>query len=79
MLAQQQELLARQQQPEARWQVEREEFLWQQEADRQRLEQALSYIQTLSAAMGHSPPQFTPLPPPPRAATPTPVSDLTTL
>ena len=79
MVARQQELLARQQQMEARWQAEREEFLRQQEADRQRLEQALSYIQTLGAAMGHSPPQFTPLPLPPRAATPTPVSELTTL
>ena len=77
LLAQQQELLARQQQMEARWQAERQEFLRQQEADHQRLEQALSYIQTLGASIGHSPPQFSPLPP--RAATPTPVSDLITL
>ena len=56
-------------------------FLLQQEANRQRLEQALSYIQTLGASIGHSPPQFSPLPLPPRAraATPTPVSDLTIL
>ena len=81
MLAQQQELFARQQQMEARWQAEWQEFLRQQEADRQRLEQALSYIQTLGASIGHSPPQFSPLPLPPRAraATPTPVSDLTIL
>jgi hypothetical protein len=64
---------------EARWQAEREEFLRQLEANRQRLEQALSYIQTLGASMGHSLPQFSPLLLPPRAATPTPVSDLTTL
>ena len=73
---------ARHEEMVVRWQAERErmeqEFQRRQEAKRQRLEQALQYMQTLGSAMGLSPPPFTLTPLPHRAATPTPVSDLTT-
>ena len=74
---------ARHEEMVVRWQAEREKMQQEsrqtQEAERQRLEQALQYMQTLGSAMGLSPPPFTAPPPPPRAATPTHVSDLTTL
>ena len=73
---------ARQEAAEARSQDEREqmqqEFRQTQEAEYQRLEQALQYMQTIGSAMGLSSPAFTLTPPPPHTATPTPVSDLTT-
>ena len=76
------EFQAQQEASEAKWQAEREmmqrEFHQAQEADRQKLDQALQYMQTLGSAMGLSPPPpFTPSPFPYRVATPTPVSDFT--
>ena len=47
------------------------------QSERVKLDQTLWYMQTLGSAMGLSSPPFTPTPLPYRAATPTPVSDLT--
>ena len=66
---------------EAKWQAGQEmmqrQFQQAQEAERQKLDMALQYMQTLGSTMGLSPPQFTPTPLPHSASTPTPVSDLT--
>ena len=67
---------------EAKWQAEREmmqrQFQQAQEAERQKLDMALQYMQTLGSVMGLSPPPpFAASPFPYRAATPTPVSDFT--
>jgi len=73
------QLQTQQEEQEAKWQAEREmmqrQFQQAQEAERQKLDMALQYMQTLGSAMGLSPPPFTPSPFPYRAATPTPVSD----
>jgi len=75
------QLQAQQEEQEAKWQAEREmmqrEFQQAQEADRQKLDQALQYMQTMGSMMGLSPPPFTPSPLPYRGATPTHVSDFT--
>ena len=75
------QLQAQQEEQEAKWQAEREmmqlEFQQAQEADRQKLDQALQYMQTMGSIMGLSPPPFTLSPLPYRGATPTPVSDFT--
>ena len=52
---------------EERWQAERDEM-------QQKLDQALTYMQSLGSAMGISPPQFPPAPLAPRAETPPTVS-----
>ena len=67
---------------EAKWQAGREmmqrQFQQAQEAERQKLDMALQYMQTLGSVMGLSPPPpFTASPFPYRAATPTPVSEFT--
>ena len=62
------EFRARQEAQEERWQAKRDEM--------QKLDQALTYMQSLGSAMGLSPPQFPPTPLPPRADTPTTVSVL---
>ena len=74
------QLQTQQEEQEAKWQAEQEmmqrQFQQAQEAERQKLDMALQYMQTLGTAMGLSPPQpFTPSPFAYRAATPTPVSD----
>ena len=75
------EFQAQLEEQEAKWQAEREmmqrEFQQAQETDRQKLDQALPYLQTMGSMMGLSPPPFTPSPLPYRGATPTPVSDFT--
>ena len=75
------QLQTQQEEQEAKWQAEREmiqrEFQQAQEADRQELDQALQYMQTMGSMMGLLPPTFTPSPLPYRGATPTPVSDFT--
>ena len=75
------QLQAQQEASETKWQAEREmmqrEFQQAQEADRQKLDQALQYMQTMGSIMGLSPPSFTLSPLPYRRATPTPVSDFT--
>ena len=54
---------ARHEAAEAKWQAEREmmqrEFQQAQEADRQKLDQALQYMQTMGSMTGLSPPPFT--------------------
>ena len=76
------QLQTQQEEQDAKWLAEREmmqrQFQQAQEAERQKLDMALQYMQTLGSAMGLSPPPpFTPSPFPYRAATPTPVSDFT--
>ena len=75
------QLQAQQEEQEAKWQAEREmmqlEFQQAQEADRQKLDQALQYMQTMGLMMSLTPPPLTPSPLPYRGATPTPVSDFT--
>ena len=75
------EFQAQKEASEAKWQAEREmmqqEFHQAQEADRQKLDQALQYMQTMGSMMGLLPLPFTPSPLPYRGATPTPVSDFT--
>ena len=75
------EFQAQQEASEAKWLSEREmmqrEFHQAQEADRQNLDQALQYMQTMGSMMGLSSTPFTPSPLPYRGATPTPVSDFT--
>ena len=75
------QLQTQQEEQEAKWQAEREmmqrEFHQAQEADRQKLDQALQYLQTMGSMMGLPPPLVTPSPLPYRGATPTPVSDFT--
>ena len=75
------QLQAQQEEQEAKWQAEREmmqrEFQQAQEADRQKLDQALQYLQTMGSMMGLPPPLVTPSPLPYRGATPTLVSDFT--
>ena len=76
------QLQAQQEASEAKWQAEREmmqrQFQQAQEAERQKLDMALQYMQTLGSVMGLSPPPpFTASPFPYHAATPTPVSDFT--
>jgi len=75
------QLQAQQEASEAKWQAEREmmqrEFQQAQEADRQKLDQALQYMQTMGSMMGLSLPPFTPSPLPYHGATPTSVSDFT--
>ena len=76
------QLQTQQEEQEAKWQAEREmmqrQFQQAQEAERQKLDMALQYMQTLGSAMDLSPPPFTPTPLPHRAATPSLASDLTT-
>ena len=76
------EFQAQQEEQETKWQAEWEmmprQFQQAQEAKRQKLDQALQYMQTLGSAMVLSPPPpFTPSPFPYRVATPMPVSDFT--
>ena len=75
------EFQAQQEASEAKWQAEREmmqrEFHQAQEADRQKLDQALQYMKTMGSMMGILPLPFTPSPLSYRGATPTPVSDFT--
>ena len=47
-----------------------QEFQQGQEAERQKLEQVVQYMQSLGTVMCFSPPQFTPSAPPPHAVTP---------
>ena len=58
---------ARQEAGEERWRAEQDEI-------QQKLDQALTYMQSLGLAMGLSPPQFPPAPLAPRAETPPTVS-----
>ena len=75
------QLQEQQEASEVKWQAEREmmqrEFHQAQEADRQKLDQALQYLQTMGSMMGLPPPLVTPSPLPYRGAAPTPVSDFT--
>ena len=75
------QLQAQQEEQETKWQAEWEmmprQFQQAQEAKRQKLDQALQYMQTMGSMMGLSPPPFTPSHLPYRGATPTPVSDFT--
>ena len=76
------QLQTQQEEQEAKWQAEREmmqrQFQQAQEAEHQKLDMALQYMQTLGSAMGLlPPPPFTPSPFPYRASTPTPVSEFT--
>ena len=76
------QLQTQQEEQDAKWLAEREmmqrQFQQAQEAERQKLDMALQYMQTLGSVMGLSPPPpFTPSPFPYRVATPTPASDFT--
>ena len=58
---------ARQETTEERWRAERDDM-------QQKLDQALTYMQSLGSTMGLSPPQFPPAPLAPHADTPPTVS-----